>query len=38
VLDKAQRRDGEVKLIALARQARDAVEALLADATAAVFQ
>src|SRR5262245_44773356 len=36
VLDKAQRRDAGVKLIALARQARDAVEALLADATAAV--
>jgi (2S)-methylsuccinyl-CoA dehydrogenase len=36
VLDKAQRRDAGVKLIALARQAREAVEALLADATAAV--
>ncbi|MFL6833204.1 MAG: acyl-CoA dehydrogenase family protein [Xanthobacteraceae bacterium] len=36
MLDKAQRRDAGVKLIALARQAREAVEALLADATAAV--
>jgi (2S)-methylsuccinyl-CoA dehydrogenase len=36
VLDKAQRRDAGVKLIALARQAREAVEALLGDATAAV--
>jgi (2S)-methylsuccinyl-CoA dehydrogenase len=36
VLDKAQRRDAGVKLIALARQATEAVEALLADATAAV--
>jgi (2S)-methylsuccinyl-CoA dehydrogenase len=36
VLDKAQRRDAGVKLIALARQAREAVETLLADATAAV--
>jgi (2S)-methylsuccinyl-CoA dehydrogenase len=36
VLDKAQRGDAGAKLIALARQAREAVEALLADATAAV--
>jgi (2S)-methylsuccinyl-CoA dehydrogenase len=36
VLDKAQHRDAGVKLIALARQAREAVEALLGDATAAV--
>jgi (2S)-methylsuccinyl-CoA dehydrogenase len=36
VLDKAQRRDAGAKLIALARQAREAVEALLGDATAAV--
>ena len=36
MLDKAQRRDAGVKLIALARQAREAVEALLGDATAAV--
>ena len=36
MLDKAQRRDAGAKLIALARQATDAVEALLADATAAV--
>ncbi|MFL6822705.1 MAG: acyl-CoA dehydrogenase family protein [Xanthobacteraceae bacterium] len=35
-MDKAQRRDAGAKLIALARQAREAVEALLADATAAV--
>jgi (2S)-methylsuccinyl-CoA dehydrogenase len=36
VLDKAQRRDAGAKLIALARQATEAVEALLGDATAAV--
>ena len=36
MLDKAQRRDAGAKLIALARRATDAVEALLADATAAV--
>jgi (2S)-methylsuccinyl-CoA dehydrogenase len=36
VLDKAQHRDAGAKLIALARQAREAVEALLGDATAAV--
>jgi (2S)-methylsuccinyl-CoA dehydrogenase len=35
MLNKAQR-DGGVELIALARQAREAVEAVLADATAAV--
>ena len=35
MLNKAQR-DGGVELIAIARQARDAVEAVLADATAAV--
>jgi (2S)-methylsuccinyl-CoA dehydrogenase len=37
MLNKAQR-DGGVELIALARQAREAVEAVLADATAAVRQ
>ena len=36
MLDKAQRRDAGAKLIALARAATQAVEALLADATAAV--
>jgi (2S)-methylsuccinyl-CoA dehydrogenase len=38
VLDKAERRDAGVKLIALAGRASQAVEALLADATAAVRQ
>jgi (2S)-methylsuccinyl-CoA dehydrogenase len=37
MLNKAQR-DGGVELITLARQAREAVEAVLADATAAVRQ
>jgi (2S)-methylsuccinyl-CoA dehydrogenase len=36
MLEKAQRRDGGVKLVALARQAAQAAEALLGDATAAV--
>ena len=36
MLDKAQRRDAGAKLVALARAATQAVEALLADATAAV--
>ena len=36
MLDQAQRRDAGAKLIALARAATQAVEALLADATAAV--
>ena len=36
MLDKAQRRDAGAKLIALARAATQAVEALLADATAAL--
>src|SRR5262249_8293795 len=35
VLDKAQRRDAEVELITQARRANDAVEAVLANATAA---
>jgi (2S)-methylsuccinyl-CoA dehydrogenase len=38
MLDKAQRRDAGVKLIALAREATRAAEALLAEATAAVRQ
>ena len=38
MLDQAQRRDAGVKLIALAREATRAGEALLADATAAVQQ
>jgi (2S)-methylsuccinyl-CoA dehydrogenase len=38
MLDTAQPRDAGVKLIALARAATDAVEALLAEATAAVRQ
>jgi (2S)-methylsuccinyl-CoA dehydrogenase len=37
MLNKAQR-DGDVELIALSRQAREAVEAVLADATATVRQ
>jgi (2S)-methylsuccinyl-CoA dehydrogenase len=37
-LDKAQRRDAGVKLIALAREATCAAEQLLAEATAAVRQ
>jgi (2S)-methylsuccinyl-CoA dehydrogenase len=36
MLDQAQRRDAGAKLIALARAATQAAEALLADATAAV--
>jgi (2S)-methylsuccinyl-CoA dehydrogenase len=36
MLEKAQRRDGGVKLVALAGQAAQAAEALLGDATAAV--
>jgi (2S)-methylsuccinyl-CoA dehydrogenase len=36
MLEKAQRRDGGVKLVALAREAAQAAEALLGDATAAV--
>jgi (2S)-methylsuccinyl-CoA dehydrogenase len=38
MLDNAQRRDGAAKLIALARTASQAVEAVLAEATAAVRQ
>jgi (2S)-methylsuccinyl-CoA dehydrogenase len=38
MLDKAERRDAGVKLIALAREATRAAEALLAEATAAVRQ
>jgi (2S)-methylsuccinyl-CoA dehydrogenase len=38
MLDKAERRDAGVKLIALAREASRAAEALLAEATAAVRQ
>jgi len=38
MLDQAQRRDAGAKLIALARAATQAVEALLADATVAVRQ
>ena len=38
MLDKAQRRDAEVELITQARRASEAVEALLANATAAVRQ
>ncbi|TMK22011.1 MAG: acyl-CoA dehydrogenase, partial [Alphaproteobacteria bacterium] len=36
MLDQAQRRDAGAKLVALARAATQAVETLLADATAAV--
>ena len=38
MLDQAQRRDGAAKLIALARTASQAAEAVLAEATAAVRQ
>jgi (2S)-methylsuccinyl-CoA dehydrogenase len=38
MLDKAQRRDAGVKLVALAREATRVAEALLAEATAAVRQ